>query len=413
MATTSRAPLFYGWIVVAAAFVCLLLIFGTAYSFAAYFASFAAEFEADRADVALVFGLSGLLYFVLGAPAGALSDRLGPRATCTAGMAVLASGLFAASFATSLAVVYLAFGVGVGLGVALVYTPAMGSVMPWFVRRRGLAAGIASAGIGAGTLIVPLAAAWLIAELQWRSGLRVMALVIGVTGVSAAWLMEKNPARRGVGPDGGPPSDGSRTAAHSALAGMTLREALHTPQFWWLYLATFATAPTMFTPFAHLSAHARDIGVDAARAVALVGLIGVGSLIGRFAIGALADRVGLVRTLVLMQVLMIASYLLWWGAPGYTLLAVFAVGFGLFQGGIVSLLPPICMDLFGGRAVSAVMGVLYSAAAVGNLAGPVAAGAAFDRYGSYTPVFVACAAASLIGVWGGWRLLRESPRATC
>ena len=411
MTATSRAPIFYGWVVVAAAFVCMLVIFGTAYSFAAFFASFASEFNADRADVSLVFGLSGLLYFVLGAPAGLLADRLGPRATCTAGMVVLATGLFAASFAATLPIVYLAFGVGVGLGVALVYTPAMGAVLPWFVRRRGFASGIASSGIGAGTLLVPLAAAWLIAVLDWRTGLRVMALAVAVLGVGSAWLMEKNPARRGVGPDGGPPSDTSRSAAHSALSGTTLAEALGTRQFWWLYLATFATAPTMFTPFAHVSVHARDLGIDPARAVALVGLIGVGSLTGRFVISALADRLGRIRTLVLMQALLIASYLLWWGAPGYALLAVFAVSFGLFYGGIVSLLPPICMDLFGGRAVSAVIGVLYSAAAVGNLAGPVAAGAAFDRFGSYTPVFAACAVSSLIGVWAGWRLLRSDARA--
>ncbi len=404
-----RAPIFYGWIVVAAAFVCMLVIFGTAYSFAAFFESFASEFNADRADVALVFGLSGLLYFILGAPAGALADRLGPRTTCTAGMAVLALGLFAASFAKTLAVVYLAFGVGVGLGVGLVYTPAMGAVLPWFIRRRGFASGIASSGIGAGTLVVPLAAAGLIAAFDWRTGLRLMALAIAVLGVGAGWLMEKNPARRGLGPDGGPVINPSRNVAHSALAGLTLREVLRTKQFWWLYLATFMTAPTMFTPFAHISVHARDLGVAEAQAVALVGLIGLGSLTGRFSIGALADRLGRLLSLVLLQALLIATYLLWWAAPGYALLAVFAVSFGVFYGGIVSLLPPICMDLFGGRAVSSAIGVLYSAAAVGNLAGPVAAGAAFDQWGSYTPVFVACAITSTIGLWGGWRLLRCEP----
>ncbi len=411
MQTHAPARLFYGWIVVWAAFACMLVIFGSAYSFAAFFASFAEEFSAQRADVALVFGLSGLLYFVLGAPAGAIADRVGPRTTCTAGMVVLAAGLFAASYAGSLKVLYLALGGGIGLGVALVYTPAMGAVLPWFMRNRGLASGIASSGIGAGTLLVPLAAAALIGALEWRGAMRVMAIGVAILGVSAAWLMEKNPARRGVGPDGGPPLDGSRSAGHSALAGMTLREVLGTRRFWWLYLSTFACAPTMFTPFAHVSVHARDIGIPDGRAVALVGLIGIGSLIGRFGIGALADRMGRLRTLVLMEALLIASYLLWWGAPGYSLLAVFAVSFGLFYGGIVSLLPPICMDLFGGRAVSAVIGVLYSAAAFGNLVGPVAAGAAFDRFGSYTPVMVGCAFSSVIALWAGWRVVKSSEAA--
>ncbi len=403
--------IFYGWIVVWAAFVCMLVTFGTAYSFAAFFASFAHEFSAQRADVALVFGLSGLLYFVLGAPAGTIADRLGPRATCVAGMLVLAAGLFAASFAGTLSLVYVAYGAGIGLGVGLVYTPAMGAVLPWFMRNRGLASGIASSGIGAGTLLVPLAAAALIATLEWRDALRVMAVGVVLLGLPAAWLMEKNPARRGVGPDGGAPLDASRNAGHSALSGMTLREALATRRFWWLYLSLFACAPTMFTPFAYISVHARDLGIADAQAVALVGLIGIGSLLGRFGIGALADRIGRLETLVLMEILLIGTYLLWWSAPGYPLLAVFAVSFGLVYGGIVSLLPPICMDLFGGRAVSGVIGVQYSAAAVGNLAGPVAAGAAFDLYGSYTPVMVACAASSAIAIWAGWRLMRQAPAA--
>ena len=149
----------YGWVVVWAAFVSLALIFGVAYSFAAFFESFGAEFSARRADVSLVFGLSGLIYFVLGAAGGMLADRFGPRSVCSAGMLCIAGGLLATSFAQSMSMVYLAYGVGIGVGIALVYTPAIGCVQPWFTRRRGFAAGIASAGIGAGTVVVPLLAA--------------------------------------------------------------------------------------------------------------------------------------------------------------------------------------------------------------------------------------------------------------
>ena len=399
---------FYGWVVVWAGFVALAVIFGSSYSFAAFFASFAREFSAQRADVSLVFGLSGLLYFVLGAAAGAIADRVGPRWTAVAGIAVLVGGLVGASHATSLGAVYVFYGIGVGLGVALVYTPTVGAVQPWFERRRGLASGIASAGIGAGTLVGPLMAAALIDAVGWRSGMRTMAAILGVFGIAAALLLEKNPARRGLGPDGGPPLPPVGKAGHSSLGGMTLRETVRSPRFLWLYLATVLAGPVMFTPFAHVSAHARDLGVADARAVALVGLIGIGSLVGRFAIGALADRLGRLRTLVLMMALLGASYGFWYAAPGYTLLAVFAVSFGLCYGGIVSLLPPICMDQFGGRAVSAIIGVLYTGAALGNLLGPVAAGAVFDATGSYVPVMAACALCAAGATWASWRMMRAS-----
>ena len=381
----------YAWVVVWATFASLAVIFGVAYSFAAFFASFGTEFAAQRADVALVFGLSGLIYFVLGVGGGMLADRFGPRLVCCAGMLCIAAGLYATSYAQSIGTVYLSYGVGIGIGIALVYTPAIGCVQPWFTRRRGLAAGIASAGIGAGTLAVPLLASSAIALFQWRDALRLLALGVLVVGIGAAALLRRAPSATG--------------SAAGAAPGATLRQALHSKNFWWLYLSALTAAPTMFVPFAHASAAARDLGIAEAQAVGLVGLIGIGSLVGRFAIGALADRIGRNLTLVLVQASMGASYLLWSAAGGYTALALFALWFGLSYGGIVSLLPALCMDLFGGRAVASIIGTLYSGAALGNLLGPVLAGAVFDRTGSYGPVIWVCIALSTLATLASARLI--------
>lgn len=383
----------YAWVVVWAAFFSLAVIFGVSYSFAAYFESFASEFAAQRADVSLVFGLSGLIYFILGIGGGILADRLGPRLVCCAGMLCIAGGLFATSLAHSMATVYLTYGAGIGVGIALVYTPSIACVQPWFIRRRGLAAGIASAGIGAGTLVVPLLAAGAIAWLEWRDALRLMALGVLIVGVGASLLLRRAPSASG--------------AVVGTASGASLREALHSGVFWWLYLSAVVGAPTMFVPFAHISAAARDIGIDATRAVGLVGLIGIGSLVGRFAIGSLADHLGRLLTLALMQVSMGASYLLWIAAGDYTDFALFALWFGLSYGGIVALLPAICMDLFGARAVSSILGTLYSGAALGNLLGPVVAGMVFDRTGSYGPVIWACIALSAIATIASVRLIRQ------
>lgn len=381
----------YAWVVVWASFVCLTVIFGVAYSFAAFFASFAAEFDARRADVALVFGLSGLLYFVLGAGGGMLADRFGTRAVAIAGMVCIALGLAGASAAGSLATIYVTYGVGIGVGIALVYTPSIACVQPWFTQRRGLAAGIASAGIGAGTVAVPLLATAAIAALDWRSALRLLAVGVLVVGIGAAWWLRHAPPAPGA--TGGRPS------------GESLAEALRDRRFWWLYAAVVLGGPGMFIPFAHVSAAARDLGIDSARAVGLVGLIGIGSLVGRFTIGALADRIGRRLTLALGLASMGLSFLLWWGAGGYAALTVFALWFGLSYGGIVSLLPAICMDLFGARAVASILGTLYTGAAAGNLLGPVAAGAVFDRTGSYAPVMWGSLALSLLAALAAARLL--------
>ena len=380
-----------GWFVVAGAFFCLVVIFGVAYSFASFFRSFSAEFHADRGDVSLVFGISGLIYFLLGAGAGMLADRFGPRRVCAAGMLCIAAGLVASSFAHSMAAIYLAWGGGLGIGIGLVYAPSIASVPPWFVRRRAFAAGIASAGIGVGTLTVPLLGTAAIAALDWRRALQVLALGVLVVGIGATLLLRRAPAR----------------AAGTAAAGMTLRQALRSRRFWWMYAACVLAAPAMFIPFAHVSAAARDLGIGDARAVGLVGLIGVGSIVGRFAIGGLADRLGRIASIALLEASLGLCYLVWLGAGGYAALAVFSLWLGLSYGSIVSLMPAICMDLFGARAVAGILGALYSGAAFGNLLGPLVAGVVFDRSGSYVPVIWAGFLLAMLSAVCSAQLLRD------
>ena len=380
------------WWVVTGAFVCVAVIFGVAYSFAAFFRSFGAEFAADRADVSLVFGLSGLIYFLLGAGAGMLADRFGPRAVCAAGMVIIAAGLLASSFAQSMAQIYVAWGAGLGIGIGLVYAPSIASVPPWFVRRRAFAAGIASAGIGVGTLAVPLLATAAIDALGWRHALQAIAASVLVVGVGATLLLRRAPTRAAPG---------------TAAAGMTLKEALRSRCFWWMYAACVLAAPAMFIPFAHVSAAARDLGIGDARAVGLVGLIGIGSIVGRFVISGLADRLGRIASIALLEASLGACYLLWLGAGSYLALAVFALWLGLSYGGIVSLMPAISMDLFGARAVSSILGTLYTGAAFGNLLGPVVAGAVFDRTGTYVPVIWAGFILSMLAAIASAQLLRD------
>jgi predicted MFS family arabinose efflux permease len=382
----------YGWVVVWAAFTALAVIFGVAYSFAAFFEPFAAEFDASRAQVSLVFGVSGLIYFVLGAFGGMLSDRFGPRRVTNAGMLCIALALLAGSTAGSMTQVTLAYGVGLGVGIALVYTPAIGCVQPWFTRRRGLAAGLASAGIGAGTLVVPLLVAAAIVRWQWRGAMWALAGGVLLFGLSATLLLRRAPA--------------AARGADGLVPGMPLRQALRSRSFLWLYAMCVLGAPSMFIPFAHLSAAARDLGVPETQAVGLVGLIGIGSLSGRFAVGAVADRIGRPRALVGVAASLGLSMLLWLVADGYLPLALFALWMGLSYGGIVSLMPALCMDLFGARAVSSIIGTLYTGAALGNLAGPWLAGLVFDARGNYAGVIVGCALLSALSTLAARRSVR-------
>ena len=356
----------YGWVVVAAAFTLMFVGFAAAYSFAAFFTAFESEFGASRGHIALVFSVAAFTWFLLGAPGGVLADRFGPRRVALIGVACLAAALALASSADSVTVLYVTYSIGIGLGVGLVYVPSVGAVQPWFGANRAFASGVAVAGIGAGNIAGPLLAEWWIEQFGWRGAYRALAVFVLVLGGAAAMAIRQKPIER----------------RHEAQ-GTALGPALRTGAFWLLYASLVLSCIGLFVPMVHLGPYAQDVGLSAAQGVTLVSLIGLGSLLGRFTVGGFADRLGRQPSLATMYFGLGAMLLVWLAAESYWLLALFAVVFGMCYGAYVALLPSIVMDLYGARAVSGILGFLYTGAGVGTLLGPWLAGAAYDALGAY------------------------------
>ena len=386
----SGPRIFYGWFVVAGAFAVTFVGFGSAYSFSAFLISLQHDFAASRGSVSLVFSLAGFFYFGLGVVTGPLADRWGAKGLAVAGMILVGIGLAAASVARSLTEVYLAYGLGVGLGIGCSYVPAVGAVQRWFVRRRGFASGLAVSGIGVGTLVVPPLASWLIETLGWRETYLAFGIFAVVVGGGMALMIEDDPRLRGLAPDG----DALRSDAKpSGAAGAPLASALTSHRFIGLYAACFICSFGLFVPFVHLVPYALDHGVAQSAAVLLVGAIGVGSTAGRFLLGGLADRLGRPLSFLLMFVGMGFSFVVWFFSTSLWPLALFALAYGVFYGGFVALAPAIVIDYFGAHHASSLIGILYTSVAFGTLIGPSAAGFAFDVSHSYTlPILVSVGA---------------------
>jgi MFS family permease len=377
---THDSGIFRGWWVVAGAFAVTFMGFGSAYTFSAFVESLQKDFGASRGSVSLVFSLAGFLYFGLGVVSGPLADRWGSRRLAVGGMILIGLGLVAASLARSLVEIYWAYGLGVGLGVGASYVPVVGAVQRWFLRRRGFASGLAVSGIGVGTLVMPPLASFLIDGWGWRQAYLILGLLVAAVGGGLALLIENDPRDRGLGPDGDPP----QVVASSAKPdGASVREAVTSRRFAGLYAACLICAFGVFVPFVHLVPYALDHGVPQSSAVLLLGAIGVGSTVGRFFLGGLADRIGRRPSLLLMFVGMAFALAIWAVSNGIWSLAAFALIFGAFYGGWVAVLPALVMDYFGGRNVSGIIGILYTSVALGTLIGPSAAGFAFDLTRSY------------------------------
>jgi MFS family permease len=352
------------WVIVFAAFLSMFTLFAVAYSFGAFVKPMTAEFHSGRAAISAVFSITAFIYFLFGAAAGHISDRIGPRPMMVASALLTGAGLVLTSSINQLWLSYLSYSIGVGLGVACGYVPMVAAVSGWFARRRNTALGIAVSGIGFGTIVGAPLAAKCISLYGWRATYVLFGVLSASLLLLSAALAKRSPiARSSSGPSTG--------------------EALRTPAFMLLYASSFLCSVPLFVPFVFLPAFARDLGISAVASAALVGVIGIASVCGRLGLGALADRLGLVGLYLFCFLLQALSYAIWLGAHSYAALIVFALVIGTGYGGYVALAPALLAQFFGTGNLGALVGTLYTSNAFGTLIGPPLAGFVIDQTGGY------------------------------
>ncbi|WP_417512815.1 MFS transporter [Minwuia sp.] len=384
MAPAQKRP-FHGWIMVWASFAILMVGFGVAYTFPAFFDPLASEYAIDRGDTSRIFGIAGFLYFFLGAWSGPAGDRIGARPVVIFGSIVTALGLFLASRAESVTQVYWAYGLGVGVGVGCMYVPAIGVVQRWFAVRRATASGMAIMGIGVGTFIAPHVADLLIEQGGWRNAYAILALAVLVIGVGAAALLSNAPDSRGQFPDG---SDGPPTGINAGPS-LTGPEARRTFPHWMIFAGAMLVSIGLFVPFVHIAKFAEGIGLSEDQGFWVISTIGIGSILGRIALGPVAQKFGRQPVVTFLYFGLAVSMVGWNFSTEYWHLLVFGVVFGTLYGGFVALAPTLLADYFGVQHTGSIIGFVYASVGVGALIGPALAGDLFDAYGSYEyPILV-------------------------
>ncbi len=364
-----------GWLVVLATFGSSFVSLGIAYSFGAFFADMAAEFETDRGATAVVFGITTFAFFWLSLITGRAADVWGPRPVLLVGAGALLIGLVATSRVDSLGLGYVTYGFGVGIAAACGYIPMVAMVGGWFERQRASAVGLAVAGIGAGTLVMSPVSAALVERYGWRDTF----VILGVGGaavlVGCAALVQRPP---GHGEGASPPS--------------RLAEVGRSTVFRRLHLSALCSGLALFVPFLFLGQYARDHDVGPVAAAVLVGLLGGASVVARIGFGSAVRRVGSVRLYRSCFVLLAIGFALWLVAGGaYWRLLVVAVVIGAGYGGFVALSTIVLAERFGVVGLGSVMGLFYTSQGLGGLVGPPGAGWLIDRTDGYTlPIAVCC-----------------------
>ncbi len=402
---------FYGWRIVAAAFAILFTAYGAQYCFGIFFAALLAEFHWSRASLSGVFSLYAFSYCVSGFPAGRLSDAFGPRRVIAAGGAILGAALASMALVHALWQPYVIYGLVAGAGMGTAFVPCNSTVVKWFVRRRGLAAGLANTGASAGTLVLPPLAQLAVGALGWRGAYVLFGVAVALVVNAVAPLMRRDPASLGLYPDGAaaPP-----VIERGAVPVLALSAALHTSSFWLLGAAYTATWIPVFIPLVHLVPLARDLGHSPLAAASAVSATGAGAVFGRLVMGWVSDRIGRRPTIVLAMLLQALAFAAFTAARELPALYATAFVFGYSYGTITTLFPAIVGDFFGHAHAGSLVGFLFMLAGSMAAWGPLAAGAVYDATGTYRSAFVVSAAFNLLaaGLLGACRppRLRYTPQ---
>lgn len=411
-----RLPFYYGWVVVAVAFVTIAIGANSRTAFSLLFPPILDETGWPRGLTAGIFSFGFLASIPLSAGIGWLIDRLGPGFVMPVGAWTVAVGLILATVAGAPWHLYLTLGgLAVGGSISLAFI-GHGAFLPnWFSRRRGLAMGIAASGVGFGALPLFPWIQWIVDQYGWRESCWLLALLLLAIVLPINLLLpRRDPSELGLEPEGeealpparshdaaGGPASPARASAPPPTrasargrvwtrAEPTLRGALRDPRYWYVWVGIFCALFAWYCIQVHQTRFLLDAGFSAATAAWALTLVGVTGIAGLIGIGHFSDRIGREwgwtaacgGYVVCYALLLVIEHV-----PSAPLMYLMVASQGLLGYGIASLYGSVAADLFQGPRFGTIFGTLSLGAGLGAAAGPWVGGVVFDHGGSYALAF--------------------------
>jgi OFA family oxalate/formate antiporter-like MFS transporter len=373
---------------------------GTYYAWSVYVPALEREFHWTRTQTSLVATIDMVMLASSFLLAGFLQNRIGPRAVATIGGLLFSGGLFLASYTQSLTMLYLTWGVMVGIGLGFGYLAPITVGSKWFPNHRGLVNGLAIGIFAAGSGIFGPLAGRLVESIGWRSTFQTFAGLFFVFTMVGAYLMKDPPP--------GYRAPASRSAAVNKPKAhdveMPTSQVLRTPMFYalWLAYALGTTAGTMV--ISQLVPFARASGFDAPSAAFAITIGAIGSASGRFLSGWMSDHFGRLFTLrgiILLSAAATPSLYLWREEVLLFYILLFVVYY--CYGTQLSVYTALAGDFYGTKYLATNYGVLLLAWGFAGVLGPVIGSRVYVSTGTYQYAFfgsavLACAALGLLSL---------------
>ena len=389
------------WLIVGALFVVSYGISTPLAAYGVFLPVLADHFGWSRGAISAALSVNLLVGGVAGFGVGALADRRGPRLLLVVTVILAGTAFALVSVVTALWQLYLLIGLLGGIGMSSFYLLSTATVTHWFDERRGLALALVLVGFNLGYISGGPLAAWLITHMGWRTAYCVLGGGCGLLSFCAAITVRlPRPTER---------RDLLRAAPGPVGAGVTLRQSLADPRQWGLNLSWLLLGGLALMISVHAVPFARDRGVSLADASLALTAYGIGSVAGRLTAGFISDRVGTRLTINTAYVFEIVALLalLWFPSRAALLasLVLFGAGFAASDTMVAKVIP----EVFGVRAIGAIMGILTLGWRLGAAIGPAAAGFLYDLTGSYTIPFGAAPVAVALS-WLLFTLSTSRPR---
>lgn len=402
------------WLQLLMGIVCMAMIANLQYGWTLFVNPIADKYGWSKAAIQVAFTIFVLTETWLVPVEGYLVDRFGPKPVVLAGGVLCGIGWVMNSYASSLAMLYIAAAIS-GIGAGAVYGTCVGNALKWFPDRRGLAAGLTAAGFGAGSALTILPISAMIKNQGYEAAFFHFGILQGaVVFVLALWLKHA--------PDNLAKSDAiSEIRVQQARRDYKPMELLRQPVFWVMYAMFVMVAAGGLMATAQLGPISRDFQIGDVP-VSIMGLA-LPALTFALAIdrvlngltrpffGWVSDRIGREQTMFIAFAIEAVGILALYEFGHNPVAFVILTGVVFFAWGeIYSLFPSTCADTFGSKYAAANAGMLYTAKGTASLLVPLSS-VLTAATGNWHAVFIAASVMNAAAALMAWFMLRPMRRA--
>ncbi|PCD86073.1 putative MFS-type transporter YhjX [Vibrio mediterranei] len=369
---------------------CINLCLGILYAWSVFNKALVSEWGWSAADASSPYAIATITFSICLLVAGILQDRMGPRNILILGAALTGLGMIASSFAQSVLMLNITFGVITGAGIGFGYACLSPSAMKWFhPSKKGMVNGLIAAGFGlAAVYLAPLTSS-LIGQMGISSAFMVLGVGVLIIAVPLAATINNPPA--GYVPAEPKVKAGKAPVQVKKAADISWKAMLKTPQFYslWIMYAFAAAAGLMI--IGNIT-NIASVQANLPNAVYLASLLAIFNSGGRIAAGILSDKIGGVRTLMLAFILQGVNMVMFSTFTSEFMLiigtAVAAVGYGT----LLAVFPSLTAEYYGLKNYGTNYGVLYTSWGIGGAIGAAIVGYSMTHGGGYNLAYTISAA---------------------